>query len=470
MLFLEVLIHYDGVKSLTIGRIIRSSRLTMPHTTPTDAMAFVQWLRSVAPYIHAFRGHTFVIAFGGEVVSDGGFVALTHDFNLLHSLGVRLVLVHGARAQIEVRLNALGHASRYVKDLRVTDNTALQCAKEAVGRIRVEIEALLSMGLPNSPMAGAQIRVASGNFVIAKPMGVIAGVDLQHTGEVRKIDAAAIGKRLNEGEMVLLSPLGYSPTGEIFNLALEDVATSAAIALGADKLIFLMDEDGVTDASGKPLNELTVPEADRLLTKKTRLSGDVRLYLPCAARACRQGVARAHLLSRHVDGAVLLELFTHEGIGSMVTPAGVEKLRQARIEDVGGILALIEPLEKQGVLVRRPRELLEMEMDRFSVMEHDGVIIGCAALYPFARDGAGELACLVVQQKYRNKGCGDILLQRIEKQAREAGMRKLFVLTTRAAHWFIERGFKETAVAQLPIQKQALYNYQRRSKVLVNRL
>ncbi|HMK13889.1 MAG TPA: amino-acid N-acetyltransferase [Burkholderiales bacterium] len=442
----------------------------MPHTTPTDAMAFVQWLRSVAPYIHAFRGHTFVIAFGGEVVSDGRFVALTHDFNLLHSLGVHLVLVHGARAQIEARLNALGQASRYVKGLRVTDNTALQCAKEAVGRIRADIETLLSTGLPGSPMAGAQIRVASGNFVIAKPMGVIEGVDLQHTGEVRKIDTAAIEKRLNDGEMVLLSPLGYSPTGEIFNLALEDVATSAAIALGADKLIFLMEEDGVTDASGKLLKELTVPEAEKLVSKQTRLSGDVRLYLPCALRACREGVTRAHLLSRHVEGAVLLELFTHEGIGSMVTQTGLEKLRQAHIEDVGGILALVEPLEREGVLVRRPRELLEMEISRFSVMEHDGAIIGCAALYPFPREDAGELACLVVQQNYRKQGCGDILLRCIEKQARDTGMRKLFVLTTRAAHWFIERGFKEGAVEQLPGQKQALYNFQRRSKVLVKRL
>jgi len=453
-----------------LGRIVALSCLTMPLNTPTDAIAFVQWLRSVAPYIHAFRGRTFVIAFGGEAVSDGRFVALTHDFNLLYSLGVRLVLVHGARAQIEERLSALGQSSRYVKGLRVTDNTALQCAKEAVGRMRVEIEAQLSTGLANSPMAGAQIRVASGNFVIAKPLGVIEGVDLQRTGEVRKIDALAIEKRLNDGEMVLLAPLGYSPTGEIFNLSLEDVATCSAIALRADKLIFLTEETGVTDASGNLLNELTVSEAENLLSEQTGVSGDVTLYLPCAVRACREGVARAHLLSRHVDGAVLLELFTHGGIGSMVTPAGLEKLRQAQIEDVGGILALIEPLEREGVLVRRPRELLEMEMSRFSVIEHDGVIVACAALYPFPREDAGELACLVVQRDHRNQAYGDTLLKWVEKQAVDGGMRRLFVLTTRAAHWFIERGFKEGTVEQLPEQKQALYNYQRRSKVFVKRL
>ncbi|HSS46636.1 MAG TPA: amino-acid N-acetyltransferase [Burkholderiales bacterium] len=442
----------------------------MLHSTPTDAIAFVQWLRSVAPYIHAFRGRTFVIAFGGEVVGGGGFVELTHDFNLLHSLGVRLVLAHGARNQIEARLKAFRHASRYVRGLRVTDDTALQCAKEAVGRIRVEIEALLSMGLPNSPMAGAQIRVASGNFVTAKPIGVIGGVDLQHTGEVRKVDAQAIQQRLGDGEMVLLSPLGYSPTGEIFNLMLEDVATSAAIALHADKLIFLMDEAGVTDTSGVLLNELTARDAEKLLAKSGKLAGDVQLFLPCAVRACSQGVPRAHLLSRHVSGAVLLELFTHGGIGSMVTQSGLEKLRQAHIEDAGGILALIEPLEKEGVLVRRSRARLEREISRFSVIEHDSVIIGCAALYPFPGDGAGELACLVVSEDYRNGGYGGTLLKHVEKQAREAGMKRLFVLTTRAAHWFMERGFRETGLEQLPKEKQALYNYQRRSKVFLKRL
>ena len=442
----------------------------MHHNTPADVIAFVQWLRSVAPYIHAFRGRTFVIAFGGEAVDDGGFVELTYDFNLLHSLGVRLVLVHGARNQIETRLKALGQESRYVRGLRVTDVSALQCAKEAAGRIRVEIEALLSMGLPNSPMAGAQIRVASGNFVTAKPMGVINGVDMQHTGEVRKVDAPAIQQRLDDGEMVLLSPLGYSPTGEIFNLALEDVATMAAIELNADKLIFLMDETGVTDSSGILLNELTSRDAEKRLGKSGKLAGDVQLYLPCAVRACNQGVPRVHLLSRHVNGAVLLELFTHSGIGSMVTQSGLEKLRQARIEDAGGILALIEPLEKEGVLVRRSRERLEREISRFSVLEHDSVIVGCAALYPFPGDGAGELACLVVGKDYRNGGYGDTLLKHVEKQAREAGLKRLFVLTTRAAHWFIERGFKETGLEQLPTEKQAFYNYQRRSKVFLKRL
>ncbi|MDO9063878.1 MAG: amino-acid N-acetyltransferase, partial [Sulfuricella sp.] len=355
----------------------------MPLRTQDSALRthFVEWFRSAAPYIHAFRSKTFVVAFGGEVVSEGQFIALAHDINLLNSLGVRLVLVHGARPQIEEELTERGAAIRYAGGMRVTDEDALKCVKEAAGTVRVEIEALLSMGLANSPMAGADIRVASGNFVTAMPMGVLGGVDLMHTGEVRKIDVIGIRRRLDANEIVLLSPLGYSPTGEVFNLSLEDVATSAAIALDADKLVFLMDTAGVAGENGDLLRELTTAEAEAILASASALPTDVGYYLPCAVRACRKGVARAHLISRHIDGALLQELFTHEGIGSMVSEDPLETLRDATIDDVGGILALIEPLEAGGVLVRRSRELLEMEIDRFSVLEYDGLIIGCAALY-----------------------------------------------------------------------------------------
>jgi len=286
----------------------------MPITTTPD---FVAWFRSVAPYINAFRGRTFVIAFGGEVVADGKFVELTHDFNLLASLGIRLVLVHGARPQIEQHLAKSNLDDTYHHGIRLTDAETMKCVKEAVGRVRVEIEALLSMGLVNSPMANADIRVAGGNFITAQPIGVIHGVDLMHTGSVRKVDVAALKDRMEFGEVVLLSPLGYSPTGEVFNLTLEDVATSTAIALDADKLIFLMDTDGVTDKKGALVSELTIAEANKVLASKRKLPDDVSLFLPCAVRACEAGVARTHLISRHIDGAILHELFSDDGIGSM---------------------------------------------------------------------------------------------------------------------------------------------------------
>ncbi len=431
---------------------------------------FVAWFRSVAPYINAFRGKTFVIAFGGEVVVDGKFVELTHDFNLLAALGIRLVLVHGARPQIEQHLSKNDLAGTYHQGIRLTDAETMQCVKEAVGRTRLEIEALLSMGLANSPMANADIRVAGGNFITAQPIGVINGVDLQHTGTVRKVDVAALRDRMEFGEVVLLSPLGYSPTGEVFNLTLEDVATATAIALDADKLVFLMDTDGVQDKKGNLAKELTIVQAQDILSKKSKLPDDIAMFLPCAVRACEAGVARTHLISRHTDGALLQELFSDDGIGTMVVESTLNTLRAATIEDVGGIIQLLRPLEEDGILVRRSRELLEREIARFEVLEHDHRIVGCAALYPFPNEASAELACLAVDAQCRDRGYGEAILNHMSSLAKSQKMKKLFVLTTRTAHWFVEREFKEADVDQLPKEKKALYNYQRRSKVFVKNL
>lgn len=433
-----------------------------------EADTFVQWFRAAAPYIHAFRGKTFVVAFGGDALADGGFSSLIYDFNLLNSLGVRLVLVHGVRPQVEERLAAQGDEPQYVGGLRVTDADTLELVKDAVGSVRVDIESILSVGLPNTPMAGAEIRVASGNFVTARPVGVVDGVDLQFTGEVRKIADHAINSRLAAGEIVLLSPLGFSPTGEVFNLALEEVATAAAMALKADKLIFLLDRGDCRDAKGNLISQLTVAAAQRML--KALPEGDMKLYLPHAIRACRGGVRRAHMVERMRDGALLMELFTHEGVGTMVSREAVENVRPAKIEDVGGILSVIEPLEQEGVLVRRSRERLEQEVEQFFVDELDGRIVGCVALYPFAETQAAEMACLAVNPEFRRAGRGDALLAAVEEAALEQGLNQIFVLTTRTAHWFIERGFKLVTPEELPTPRKALYNWQRRSKVLVKPL
>ncbi len=439
---------------------------------------FVNWFRSVAPYAHAFRNKTFVIAFSGEMVTDTKFVDFIHDINLLASLGVRLVLVHGARSQINLRLDECKLQTKSVMGMRVTDPATLRRVKESVGRIHLEIEALLSMGLPNSPMANAAIRVTSGNFVTACPIGVIDGVDLMHTGKVRKINAAMIRARLEQGDVALISPLGNSPTGEIFNLTLENVATEVAIALNAEKLIFLLDVPGISEEfTDKPqalLRELTVAESRLLLTKHEnntiKLPPAIEQCLSYAIKACESSIARVHLISRHIDGAILQELFTHSGIGTMISRESLQFLRSAKIEDVGGILQLIEPLEAEGVLVRRNRELLEIEINRFIVYEHDGMIIGCAALYPFPDENACELACLAVHPDYRNSERGNTLLKYAETQTIAQGNKKLFVLTTRTTHWFIEHGFKEIALSDLPKAKQGLYNYQRRSKVFMKHL
>lgn len=431
---------------------------------------FVSWVRSAAPYIHAFRGKTFVIAFGGEVVAGNAALALAHDINLLAALGIRLVLVHGARPQIEEEMERRGLQPQYHTGLRVTDAAALECVKSAMGVTRLEIEALLSQGLPNTPMAGAYVRVTGGNFITAKPVGVVDGIDFQYTGAVRKIIAEEIRADLDQENVVLISPMGFSPTGELFNLSMEEVAASVAMSLKAEKLVFLCDTTGVTDSKGQLIPALTAEEVDKILAGRRKLTEDQGLYLPWSAKAVRSGVGRAHLIDETQDGALLLEFFTRAGVGTVITRDALARVRQATAEDVGGIAGVIGPLEADGTLVRRGRERLEMEIERFAVLELDDVIIGCAALYPFSNDKAGELACLAVMPDFRREGYGEALMHNIEMRARKAKLKQLFVLTTRTAHWFVERGFSEVSVDSLPRRKRDLYNFQRRSKVLVKQL
>lgn len=401
---------------------------------------------------------------------DARFPSLVHDLSLLQSLGIRLVLVHGARPQIEARLREAGQQAHYVNGLRVTNESALLRVKEAVGRVRIDIEARLSMGLANSPMHGARIRVVSGNFVTARPLGIRDGVDYCFTGEVRRIDIRAINTWLDNGAIALLSPLGYSPTGEVFNVSAEEVAIATATALQADKLLLLSETTEVLEVSGEAIHQLSPSDAQHLLANRHQLSDAIARQLDHALRACRAGVRRIHIINRAVDGALLLELFTRDGIGLLLTADIYEGVRPATIDDVGGILALIRPLETDGTLVRRSRELLEIEIERFTVLERDGAIIGCAALYPFVAERLGELACLAVAPDYRNHGRADALLQFIERQAQQHRLTQLFVLTTRAAHWFQERGFEPAQVDDLPLQKLTMYNLQRRSKVFIKSL
>lgn len=435
----------------------------------------VNWFRQSAPYIHAHRGRTFVILFGGEAVEHENFAHLIHDIALLSSLGVRIVLVHGARPQIEKQLTALNIKSEFADNLRITLYENMPAVEQAVGQVRMSIEAQLSMGLPNTPMAGASLRVISGNFITARPYGVRNGIDYCQTGNVRNIDADAIDQHLQNSNVVLVSSIGYSPTGEIFNLRAEDVATETAIALKADKLIFIMENNGVTDKNGDLLQQLNLPQAEGWLKKHRdkkdeEKNQDTQVHLHNAAQACRGGVRRVHLLSRQIDGALLLELYTRDGVGTMVTAENYEGLRTATIEDIGGILELILPLEEQGVLVKRSREQLELDIDNFTVIERDGMIIACASIFIFAQAKAAELACLAVHQDYQIHGRGDDLLQHIEWQARKKHLKKLYTLTTQTMHWFIERGFAECSTDELPVEKKSLYNYQRNSKILCKQL
>jgi amino-acid N-acetyltransferase len=434
-----------------------------------NPVQFVQWLRSVAPYIHAFRGKTFVVAFPGELVMAGALPVLAQDLSLLHALGIRIVIVHGSRPQVEEQLALRNVEARFHQGIRITDAAALECAKEAAGELRLDIEAAFSQGLPNTPMAHAEIRIISGNFVTARPIGIIEGVDLELTGVSRKIAYETIQPILNAGGLVLLSPLGFSPTGEVFNLTMEDVAVAASIALRADKIIFITETPMMTDMAGAEIHELSSHQA-RAIIDSGCLPPDSAFYLRHAMKACSSGVPRAHVVPFSLDGSALLELFTHDGVGTMISSQNLESLREASIDDVGGILKLIEPLEADGTLVKRGRELIEREIDYFSVIEHDGVIFGCAALYPFPEEQMAEMACLTVNPEVQAQGDGERLLKHMENRARAEGFKKLFVLTTRTAHWFIKRGFVPATVDALPKDRQHMYNWQRKSVVLVKTL
>ncbi|MEQ1440417.1 amino-acid N-acetyltransferase [Fontimonas sp. SYSU GA230001] len=433
---------------------------------------FVAVLRACAPYVHAHHGRVFVIAFGGEAAERADFDSLIYDIALLQSLGVRLVLVHGMRPQIDARLKERGLEPRFVDGLRVTDRAALDCVKAAAGSLRMEIEARLSTSLASSPMGGARIRVASGNWVTARPVGVRGGIDHLFTGEVRRIDVDSIRQVLDQERIALISPVGYSPTGEIFNLRAEDLATATATALNADKLVFVTpanpDQWRSAETTGDA-GQLSPLEGERLLASGALGELD-RTYLRAALAAARGGVKRVHLVG-HDDGALLRELYTRDGVGVMLySDPDYEATRDATIEDVGGVLALIQPLEQQGVLVPRSREQLELDITHFNVIVRDGLVIACAALFPFPQNAMGELACVAVHPDYQRAGRAGALLKRVEAEARQLGLRQLFSLTTHTPHWFIEHGFRKAGIDALPMQKQRIYNYQRNSLVLIKDL
>ncbi len=440
---------------------------------------FVPWFRSVAPYIHMHRGKTFVVAVCGEAIAAGKLTTIAQDLALIQSMGVKIVLVHGFRPQVNEQLAAKGHTPKYSHGIRITDSVALDCAQEAAGQLRYEIEAAFSQGLPNTPMAGATVRVMSGNFITARPVGIVDGVDFQHSGLVRKVDTAGIMRTLDMGAMVLLSPFGFSPTGEAFNLTMEEVATSVATDLQADKLIFLTEIAGIALDPALPLNddnpidtELPLAAAEKMLATlpSAQLPTDTAFYLQHCVKACKGGVERSHILPFALDGALLLEIYVHDGIGTMVVDEKLESLREATPDDVGGVLQLIEPFERDGTLVKRDRTEIERDITNYSIIEHDGVIFGCAALYAYPEARTAEMAALTISPQVQGQGDGERILKRIEQRAKAAGLDSIFVLTTRTMHWFIKRGFAQVDPDWLPEARKRKYNWDRKSQVLVKKI
>ncbi len=428
----------------------------------SNTQDYVQWFRGAAPYIKAHRKKTFVIMVSDEVIYSDRFIGLVHDIALLNHLGIKLVILHGSRNSIDKHLADNQLESRFHNNIRITDSDTLPYVVHAINEVKTYFEAQLSTGLPNTPMSGSEISLIGGNFVIGMPLGVIDGVDMQHSGKVRAIKHEAIDELLALNHVVLLSNLGYSRTGEVFNLPTEELASEVARSLKADKLIFIRQERADADNTA---STLSTSQCKSMLAD-SETPDDLRNLLQQAILAIQAQVKRVHIIDQQVDGGLLLELFTRDGYGIMVTNLFYEGSRAASIDDIGGILSLIEPLEASGVLVVRSREQMELEIRYFQVVEKDGMIIGCIACIPDKDESIAEIACLAVHDDYQRAGLGNQLLQSAEMQALKHGVTQLYTLTTRTSHWFIEHGFSENRDFALPSTKRDSYNPERGSKIL----
>lgn len=427
------------------------------------ATAFIHDFRQAAPYIQYLRGKTVILAISSQVLLADRLPTLVQDIQLLAHLGMHLVLVHGTRHYLDRMLQQSGRELRYHRGRRITDDAALALVKQACGLVRFDIEAALSATPAQTPdRRNRRLRIASGNFLLAKPLGVLDGVDMQHTGNIRRVDHEAIRQRLNDGDVVLVSPLGQSLSGKSFNLGLDETAAALALSLQADKLIFLSSEDGVADAQGHIISELTSAQAAELLAHG-HYSSDMTRMLKTAVHVLENGVRRAHILSGMADGSLLAELFTRQGCGTMLAQAPFMRIRPADHRDIGDIIRLIEPLEAAGVLLPRSREYLEAHIQTFSVLEHDCHVYGCVALKHFADRGCAELACLAVSPDARDGGFGEYLLEHVIERARQKGAHTLFALSTRTGEWFDERGFTRAELTELPPERQQQYRANKRA-------
>ncbi|MCG8379870.1 MAG: amino-acid N-acetyltransferase [Proteobacteria bacterium] len=438
----------------------------------TNESTFVELFRGAAPYIRDHYGKTFVLQIGGDVIASDKFSHLIHDLALLNSLGIKLVIVFGVRPQIDALLKERNITPEYFEALRVTDEASISSVIQAVGEVKIQIEALLSMGLPNSSMAQSDIKVTSGNYVTGRPYGVVNGVDFKLTGRVRSVEKDTISKRLDTGEIVLITPLGYSSTGEIFNLSSIDVASQVAIHLNADKLIMLSLAEELKGENEEITRQLTCEQAkEKLGTAYSNNIDDTPVTaLALGIKACEAGVKRVHFIDRNIEGGVLQELFTRDGIGTLLSSAPFDMARRATISDVGGIYELLLPLQEQGILIKRSREKIEADINDYKVLVRDDTVIACAALHNYPDEKLMEIASMAVHSDYQNQSIGDMLFNYLESLASENGAKTLLVLTTQTAHWFVEKGFTETDIESLPVEKKKIYDYQRNSKALIKSL
>lgn len=416
----------------------------------------ISTFRNAAPYIYAHQGHVFVITIPVTITESEKLEELVQDLALMQTLGIKLVLVLGT-----------GLFKTKTRKRIVIDDKKLLRLQHKIGEIYTRLESHFSTGLVNTPMAGMKLTTVTGNFVLAKPLGIVDGVDLLFHGEVRRIETAAIKHQLEHGNIVMLSSIGYSPSGECFYLDEYDIATTTAASLPSEKLIFLMDEKTLQNSRKQRIKYLTLRKAKQLLVRRKTLSASMKNYIELAINACLNRVQRVHLLCSETPGVLLQELFSHDGAGTLITGDDYDDIRPAKLDDVGGIITLTRPLEEQGVLVPRTHEQIELDIHNYCVVERDGFVIACGALHLIHNSTLGEIACLAVHPDYQKEGYGKRLLEYLEQRAWTLGLQKVFVLTTRSLHWFREHGYKKAEFKSLPVTRQKTYNYQRNARVML---
>jgi amino-acid N-acetyltransferase len=421
---------------------------------PTD-------LRGILQYVPQFREKTFVVSVDGASVADENFANILTDVAVLWSLNIRTVLVHGASVQIQALADQRGVAPSDLEGSGVTDLATLKLALTAANRLTHEIL---------EGLAAADLRAAATNAVIAHPLGILKGVDHLFTGKIERIDVGLLQTLLANGVVPVAPPLGVDGEGHTYRLNSDAVALELAKALGAAKLIYITTTDGLT-VGGALARQLSVADLRDALQKGAVEPGQVSKARHALA-ACEAGVPRVHVINGHVDEGLLSEVFSNEGIGTLVHVNDYQQIRRARRGDVRAIEQLIRSSIEKDELAPRSRASIEKELDDYSIFEVDGNPIACVALHVYPEEGKGELACLYVRPSHENQGIGRTMVQFVEAKARELGLARLLALSTQAFNYFqTKAGFVEGTPDDLPPARRTKYDASgRRSKVLVKTL
>ena len=430
----------------------------------------VSWFRQAVPYINIHKDKTFIISLSSEATLHKNIETIIHDIALLNSLGARIIIIHGISSHLQKKIETNNLDNIFVNEIRISDKKIIKAAIECASIVRSELETQLSTSLKNTALYKNKIKIASANVITAKPLGVINGVDMLFTGTVRKIETESITRLLDLGNIVLLSPLGLSPSGETFNIPHEEVSSQIAISLKANKLIYFTDQNGLFTKDNKLIREASIETAQEIIINYSKQS--FKKFVKASINAVNAGVPRVHLMSYEHDGALLQELYTIDGIGTLILKNDFERIREANKNDISSISEMISPLENEGILVKRNHENLLNELSFFSVVERENIITAVGALYIYQDKNCkiGEIACLTTHQNYRNKNQGKKLLSYLEKKAKSSSLNLIFILTTQTADWFIDQVYNQGNIDDLPLEKKSLYNYQRNSKIFIKKL